>query len=86
MAYIIPKGAYGLKNTSTSKRLRYHLYGDSRISRYKVYAKERKQTENLNVKSPAPETISYAVTKKDAERMAKDKRKDYYDVKVVKFR
>lgn len=51
---------------------------------FAVYAKDRKQTKNLNVYSPPPESTFSTTDKIEAQRVLNEKKKLYKKVKLVK--
>ena len=53
--------------------------------RYSILATERKQTKNLDVRSPPPESYKIVIGKTQAKKVYAEKKKLYHKVKMVKW-
>ena len=58
----------------------------TKSKRFSISSSERKQTKNLNVYSPPPESYTTVTGTAQAKKIAKEKRKMYAKVKIWKIK
>jgi len=68
---------YGKKKTGSKS---------TKSKRFSISSSERKQTKNLNVYSPPPESYTTVTGTAQAKKVAKEKRKIYTKVKIWRIK
>jgi len=86
-AKLYGKKKTGKKSTKSKKSTVSTEFGVSTKSkRFSISSSERKQTKNLNVYSPPPESYTTVTGTAQAKKVAKEKRKIYTKVKIWRIK